>query len=97
MWPFHVEHVFIEIILEEQLKGNMENSVFKGPMWQTIITELNSRTEKAFVSKKVVQKQNKLQLKQRKWSQFLKHTGLGWDESTQTVLGLDEVWHMWSW
>jgi len=48
MWPPQVEHVFIEIMLEEQLKGNMENGVFKGPMWQTITTELSSRTEKAF-------------------------------------------------
>ena len=29
MWPPHVEHIFIEIMLEEQLKGNMEN----GFMW----------------------------------------------------------------
>lgn len=41
MWPPYVEHVFIEIVLEEQLKGNMENGVFKGPMWQTITTKLN--------------------------------------------------------
>ena len=42
MWPPHVEHVFTEIMLEELLKGNMENGVFKGPIWQTITTELNS-------------------------------------------------------
>ena len=29
MWPPHVEYIFIEIMLEEQLKGNMEN----GFMW----------------------------------------------------------------
>ena len=92
MWHPHVEHVFIEIMLEEQLKGNMKNDVFKGPMWQTILTELNSWTGKAFVSKKVVQKNNRLRLKQYKWSQLLKHTGLGWDESTQTVTGPDELW-----
>ena len=54
MWPSHVEHVFIEIILEEQLKGNMENSVFKGPMWQTLTTELITRTKKSFLPKKVL-------------------------------------------
>lgn len=66
MWHPHVEHVFIEIMLEEQLKGNMKNGVFKGPMWQTITTELNSQTGKGFVSKKVVQKNNRLRLKQYK-------------------------------
>ena len=32
-WPSHVEHIFIEIMLEEQLKGNMPSGVFKGPTW----------------------------------------------------------------
>ena len=30
IWPPHVEHIFIEIMVEEQIKGNMENGVFKG-------------------------------------------------------------------
>ena len=42
MWPLHVGHIFIEIMLEEQLKGNMENGVFKTPMWQSITTKLNT-------------------------------------------------------
>ena len=92
MWPPHVDHIFIEIMLEEQLKGNMENGMFKGPMWSSITIELNHRTGENFPSKKVVQKHNRLWLKQRKWSQLLRHTRLGWDEQTQTVTGLDEVW-----
>ena len=54
IWPPQVKHIFIEIMLEEQLKGNMENGVFKGPMWQTITTELNTRTRKSFLPKKVL-------------------------------------------
>ena len=68
MWPPHVEHIFIKIVLREQLKGNMPNGVFKGPTWASITTELNQRTGKDFPSKKVVQKRNRLRLKQRKWS-----------------------------
>lgn len=49
MWPSHIEHVFIEIMLEEQLKGNMENDVFK----QTITTKLNSQTGKALFLRKL--------------------------------------------
>nr|POF27139.1 hypothetical protein CFP56_08514 [Quercus suber] len=79
-------------MLEEQLKGNMENGVFKDPMWQSITAKLNKQTKKSFPHKKVVHKHNRLRLKQRKWSQLLKHTGLGWDEHTQTVIGPDEVW-----
>ena len=69
-------------MLEEQLKGNMPNDVFKGPMCASITAELNERIEKDFVFKQVQQKHNRLRLKQRKWSQLLRHTGLGWDEQT---------------
>ena len=40
-WPPHVEHIFIEIMLEEQLKGNMPSGVFKDPTWASITAELN--------------------------------------------------------
>ena len=59
-WPPHVEHIFIEIMLEEQLKGNMPNDVFKGPMCASITTELNERIGKDFVFKQVQQKHNRL-------------------------------------
>ena len=52
-WPPHVEHIFIEIMSEEQLKGNMSNGVFKGPTWASITTELNERIRKDFVFKQV--------------------------------------------
>ena len=91
-WPPHVEHIFVEIMLEEQLKGNMPSGVFKGPTWASITAELNRRTGKDFVFKQVQQKHNRLRLKQRKWSQLLRHMGLGWDEQTQTVTCSDEVW-----
>ena len=91
-WPSHVEHIFIEIMLEEQLKGNMPNSVFKGSTWASITIELNQKIGKDFITKQVQQKHNRLRLKQRKWSQLLRHTGLGWDEQTQTVTFSNEVW-----
>ena len=59
-WPSHVEHIFIEIMLEEQLKGNMPSGVFNGPTWTSIIAELNRRTGKDCVFKQVQQKHNRL-------------------------------------
>ena len=91
-WPPHVEHTFIEIMLEEQLKGSMPNGVFKGSTWASITIELNQKIGKDFITKQVQQKHNRLRLKQRKWSQLLRHTGLGWDEQTQTVTFSNEVW-----
>ena len=46
LWHSHVEHIFIEIILEEQIKGNMANGAFKSPMWQSMTQELNNRMGK---------------------------------------------------
>ena len=66
LWPSHLEHIFIEIILKEQIKGNMKNGVFRGPMWQSMTKELNELINKNFLTKKVVQKHNRLWLKQRK-------------------------------
>ena len=36
MWPPYIEQIFIEIMLDEQVKGNMENGVFKMPVWESI-------------------------------------------------------------
>ena len=77
MWPLHIEHIFIEIMVEEQIKGKMENGIFKGPMWETMTQELNKGTSKNFTAKKVFQKHNRLWGKQLKWSQLLNRTGLG--------------------
>ena len=52
-WPPHVEHIFVEIMLEEQLNGNMPSGVFKGPTWASITAELNRRTRKDFLFKQV--------------------------------------------
>ena len=71
---------------------HVRSSVFKGPTWASIIVELNQRIGKDFNFKQVQQKHNRLRLKQRKWSQLLKHMGLGWDEQTQIVTCSDEVW-----
>ena len=76
-WPPHVEHIFIKIMLEEQVRGNMPNGVFKSPTWASITNELNQRNGKDFIFKQVQQKHNRLRLKQRKWSQLLRHTRLG--------------------
>lgn len=64
MWPPHIEQISIEIMLDEQVKGNMENGVFKMPIWESITRQLNTQTGKNFVTKKVIQKHNRLRQKQ---------------------------------
>ena len=82
MWPPHIEQIFIDIMVDEQQKGNMEYGVFKGTTWVSITKTLNEQTRKGFTPKQVKDKHNRLRQKQRKWGQLLRHTGLGWDETT---------------
>ena len=92
MWPPHIEQIFIDIMVDEQQKGNMEHSVFKGTTWLSIMKTLNEQTGKSFLPKQVKDKHNRLRQKDRKWGQLLRHTGLEWDETTQTVTASKEVW-----
>ena len=77
MWPPHIEQIFIDIMVDEQQKGNMEHSVFKGTTWLSIMKTLNEQTGKSFLPKQVKDKHNRLRQKDRKWGQLLRHTGLG--------------------
>ena len=92
MWPPHIEKIFIDIMVDEQQKGNMEHGIFKATTWLSITNALNEQMGKSFCLKQVTQKHNRFRQKQRKWSQLLSHTGLGWDETTQTVIASKEVW-----
>ena len=92
LWPPHIEKTFNDLIVDEQQKGNMEHGIFKGPAWLSMTNALNEQTGKSFRPKQLQQKHNRLRSKQKKWSQLLSHTGLGWDETTQTVSASEEVW-----
>ena len=91
MWPPHIEQIFIDIMVDEQQKGNMEHGVFKAKTWLSITKTLNEQTGKSFLPKQVKDKHNRLRQKQRNWGYLLRHTGLGWDETTQTITAFEEV------
>ena len=88
MWLSHIEQIFIDIMVDEQQKGNMEHGVFKAKTWLSITKSLIEQIGKTFLPKQVKDKHNRLKQKQRKWGQLLRHTGLGWDETTQMVTAL---------
>ena len=56
MWPPYIEQIFIDIMVDEQQKGNMEHSVFKGTTWLSIMKTLNEQTGKSFLPKQVKKK-----------------------------------------
>ncbi|KAM3695959.1 hypothetical protein ACJW31_06G002000 [Castanea mollissima] len=90
MWPPHIEKIFIDIMVDEQQKGNMEHDVFKAKAWLSITKTLNEQIVKSFLPKQVKDKHNRLRQKQRKWGQFLRHTKLISNKTTQTVTASEE-------
>ena len=63
-WPSHIEKVFIDIMVDEQQKGNMEHGIFKGTAWLPMTNALNEQTGKSFRIKQVQQKHYRLRQKQ---------------------------------
>ena len=41
LWPPHIEKMFIDLMVDEQQKGNMEHGIFKGPAWLSMTNALN--------------------------------------------------------
>ena len=66
MWPPHIEQIFIDIMVDEQQKGNMEHGVFKAKTWLSITKTLNEQIGKSFLSKQVKDKHYRLRQKQKK-------------------------------
>ena len=46
LWPPLVEKHFIDILIEEELKGNMPQGLFKNRLWIAIVKEFNLCTNK---------------------------------------------------
>jgi hypothetical protein len=92
LWPPQMEKLFIDIKMEECIKGNMPDGVFKRSTWNKLVTELNVCANRSFNHKQVKTKFNRLQTRHLIFSQLFEHTRMGWNPVTNTVIASDEVW-----
>ena len=60
LWLAQMEKLFKDIMMEEYIKGNMPNGVFKRSTWNKLITELNVCANRSFNHKQVKTKFNRL-------------------------------------
>ena len=60
LWPLPVEKHFIDVLVEEELKGNMPQGQFKSRLWTTIVKEFNLRTNKNYNKEQLRQKYQRL-------------------------------------
>ena len=92
LWPKNVVKCFIDIMVEEVTKGNMNNGVFPSKVWKIILEKTKSKSGRNFDVKQIKQKFNRLRVKHREFSLLLQHTGFVWDVETNTVTAHEETW-----
>ena len=77
LWPPQMEKLFIDIMGEECIKGNMSDGVFKSSTWNELVTELNVCANRSFNHKQVKTKFNRPRTRHHILSQLLEHTVMG--------------------
>jgi hypothetical protein len=92
LWPPNVEKLFIQLMVEEMVKGNMQEVIFHKRIWDKILEELIRQTKLNYKFPQVKTKFNWLRQMHRIFSQLIQHTGLGWDAEPNTVSSSDKVW-----
>ncbi|KAK9986957.1 hypothetical protein SO802_031908 [Lithocarpus litseifolius] len=51
LWPPYIEQIFMDIMVDEQQKGNMEHGIFKAKNWLSIVKALYEQSRKTFLPK----------------------------------------------
>ncbi|XP_050240424.1 L10-interacting MYB domain-containing protein-like [Quercus robur] len=91
-WPEAVERHFIDILLEEDAKGNMPQGQFKSGTWTAVVNEFNKRASKSYTKAQLTQKYQRLKQRHSTFSQLIARTGMGWDPISNTVTASDDAW-----
>ena len=92
MWSSDIEKIFIDIMVIEVNRGNMENGTFNSQTWKKILNEMNVGAKRNFNLKQLKQKFHRLRAKYCEFSDLLKHTGFVWDVESNMVHALEETW-----
>ena len=71
LWPPPIEKHFIDVLVEEEAKGNMPSGQFKKGLWTVVRNKFNQRAEKAYHKDQLRQKYQKLKQRQRVFSQLI--------------------------
>ena len=91
-WRDNIAKIFIDIMVNEVNRGNMDSGTFSTTTWRRMSLKVNSQGEKIFNLKQLKQKFNRLRATLREFFDLLKHTGFGWDVETNMVHALEETW-----
>ena len=92
LWPEAVEKHFIDILLEEDAKGNMPQGQFKTRTWTVVMNEFNKRANKNYNKTQLTQKYQQMKGRHHTLSQLITCTRMGWDPILNTVTASEEAW-----
>ena len=77
LWPAPVEKYFIDVLVEEEAKGNMPSGQFKKNLWTVIQDKFNRKTEKHYRKQQLTQKFQQLKQKYRMFAQVIGQIEMG--------------------
>ena len=87
----NIEKIFIDIMVNEVNKSNMNSGTFSTNAWRRILLEVNSQGKRNFNLKQLKQKFNRLRAMHHEFSDLLKHIVFGWDVKTDTMHALEKT------
>ena len=76
-WPEEVKKHFIDILLEEDTKGNMPQGQFKPGTWTAVMNEFNKRATKNYSKTQLTQKYQRMKQRYHTFSQLIAHSKMG--------------------
>ncbi|OWM63214.1 hypothetical protein CDL15_Pgr010614 [Punica granatum] len=90
-WTDALESAFIDVLLEKFTRTHTTS--WKGKDWQQMNKELEEQFPGTTLGiKKLQQKLRRLRTQYTQFTELVSHTGVGWDETTNTVKASAHVW-----
>ncbi|PKI46646.1 hypothetical protein CRG98_032988 [Punica granatum] len=90
-WTDHMEFAFINIMLEKL--RTTHTTTWKQKIWDEITTEMiNLFPDKQLCLQKVKDKHQRMKTNFTRFSEIVRHTGVGWDVDTNTITAGPDVW-----
>ena len=91
LWPEAVKKHFIDVLLEDDAKGNMPQGQFKTGTWTVVMNEFNKCANKNYNKTQFTKKYQRMKGRHCTFSQLIAHTGMGWDPISNTMTANEEA------
>ncbi|XP_031379775.1 uncharacterized protein At2g29880-like [Punica granatum] len=92
-WSDEMEFAFINIMLEKLRRSH--STTWKKTTWKEITAEMvNLFPEQQLCLQKVKDKHQRMKTNFTRFSEIVRHTGVGWDAETNTITADQDVWDM---